>query len=193
MILLEMDAEARLWFFVSAGSEWVAGLEPAKRLMAAKGVANVAVFASTTTDWEFRPMPSAGIFERFTRLDDLAVARQAVRASGWPSSARSSRAMTGASGSSRAQAAHALWSSFRCAATVGSASAPKRGDDGRHGEDRPDRAHEREGVAHHVVDQQPPADASRRLRPPPLPARAHEPIGTARPRSPCPPFGRPRT
>ena len=59
MILLEMDAEARLWFFVSAGSEWVAGLEPAKRLMAAKGVANVAVFASTTTDWEFRPMPSA--------------------------------------------------------------------------------------------------------------------------------------
>ena len=68
--LLEMDAEARLWFFVSAGSEWVAGLEPAKRLTAAKGVANVAVFASTTTDWEFRPMPSAGIFERFTRLDD---------------------------------------------------------------------------------------------------------------------------
>lgn len=29
LVLLEMDAEARLWFFVSASSEWVSQLEPA--------------------------------------------------------------------------------------------------------------------------------------------------------------------
>lgn len=43
VILLEMDAEARLWFFVSASSDWVADLEPAVP-------ANVTVAVTTADD-----------------------------------------------------------------------------------------------------------------------------------------------